>query len=251
MKYQLSLFTVFAGMLLSTLLQAQPPVQIEMGTVLNASGQPVSDGIMIYGAESLKKNVTYADIKGSPYLNDSFRVTLLYDKGNNLMGKVLTRLNIHSFQLHYLDKAGQELVIGPDAVQRIVYVHPMNEQITLQEFVTNVGYLNTKYNKQVFVQAFNSGNTRLLKYIHKELGTYDSLMGQFKRYMFVRREDYYIQKQSTVEPLRKLNKERVLAFTRHENELTALATQQQLDFKKEEDVAVLLNYLNSLVVKKM
>ena len=58
MKPLFSISVVLLISLLSNRLQAQPPVQIEMGTVTNASGQPVSDGVMIYGAESLKKNVT-------------------------------------------------------------------------------------------------------------------------------------------------------------------------------------------------
>lgn len=228
---------------------AQPPVQIEMGTVTNAAGQPVSDGVMIYGAESLKKNVTYADIKGSPYFNDSFRVSYLYDEKNNLIGAAKTRINFYTYQLHYLDKAGTELAIGPDVVKRVVYVDPNNDKVMLQEFVSNVQALNAKFEKPIFVQALNQGNYRLLKYLNKYVSTYDSMMGQFKRYMFVKREEFYLQKQSVVEPLRKLNKERVLAFTRHENELEQLAARLKLDFKKEEDVATMLKYLNEMVAK--
>lgn len=250
MKPLFSISVVLLISLLSNRLQAQPPVQIEMGTVTNASGQPVSDGVMIYGAESLKKNVTYADIKGSPYFNDSFRVSYLYDDKNNLIGAARTRINFYTYQLHYLDKAGNELAIGPDIVKRVVYVHPQNDAVVLQEFVSNVIALNAKFEKVIYVQAFNQGNYRLLKYMNKYVTTYDSLMGQFKRYMFAKREDYYLQKQTVVEPLRKLNKERVLAFTRHENELEQLAAKKQLDFKKEEDVAAMLEYLNAAVAKK-
>lgn len=242
--------SVLLTCLFSNQLLAQPPVQIEMGTVTNASGQPVSDGVMIYGAESLKKNVTLADIKGSPYVNDSFRVSYLYDDKNNLIGAARTRINFYTYQLHYLDKAGTELAIGPDVVKRVVYVHPQNDKEVLQEFVSNVQALNTKFEKVVYVQAINQGNYRLLKHISKQIGTYDSLMGQFKRYMFVKREEYYLQKQAVVEPLRKLNKERVLAFTRHESELEQLAAKKQLDFKKEEDIAAMLDYLNASVAKK-
>lgn len=232
-------------------LQAQPPVQIEMGTVINAAGAPVSDGVMIYGAESLKKNVTYADVKGSPFLHEDFRLSLLYDAGNRLMGKTRSKINFYNYQVHYLDASGAEMSAGPQVVKRVVYVDSADHSKIQEEFASNVEMLNRKYNKPVFVKVLNSGDVRLIKYIQKNLGTYDSLMGQFKRYMFLTREDYYLQKQQTIEPLRKLNRENMLPFIRHELALLNYAEKEKLDFRKEADVISLLNYLNSLRVKTM
>ncbi|MCU0333989.1 MAG: hypothetical protein MUF62_02940 [Chitinophagaceae bacterium] len=222
------------------LLLAQQPVRIEMGTVMNAAGQPVSDGAMVYGAESLKKNVTYNDVKGSPFFNDTFRISLLYDANNKLIGRALSRINFFNNQLHYRDQAGNELTLAPDAIRKVQYVDRFNESIVLEEYVSDITAINQKQGKPVYVQVLNSGDTRLLRFQSKYLSTYDSLMGQFKRYMFARRVDYYLQRQQSVEPLRKFSKERILAFTRQEEALTALATREKLDFKKEEDVARLL-----------
>lgn len=247
---RLFFYTVlFIGCLVTEFSYSQPPVTIEMGTVINAAGQPVSDGLMVYGAESLKKNVTYADVKGSPFLNDSFRISVVYDQNDKTIAVVKSKINFHNFNLHFINQNGQELVVGPDLVKRIQYVDPFDEKKVLQEFSSDVDAINQKFEKPVFVQIMNNGDTRLLKYAHRYLGTYDSLMGQFKRYMFITREDFYIQRQETVEPLRKLNRERILAFTRYERELSDYATQNKLDFRKENDVAAILNHLNTITKK--
>jgi hypothetical protein len=240
---------LFMGCLVSQFSYGQPPVTIEMGTVINAAGQPVSDGMMIYGAESLKKNVTYADVKGTPYLSDSFRISILYDQKDRVIARVKTRINFYNFNLHFVDQNGQELVVGPDLVKKVQYIDPYDEKKVLQEFSSDVDALNRKFEKPVFVQVMNNGDTRLLKYMHRYVGTYDSLMGQFKRYMFITREDFYMQRQETVEPLRKLNRERVLAFTRYERELSDFATQNKLDFRKENDVVAILDHLNTITKK--
>jgi hypothetical protein len=226
-------------------LYAQQPVRIEMGTVMNAAGQPVSDGVMVYGAESLKKNVTYADVKGSPFFNDTFRVSLLYDANNKLIGRALSRINFFTGQLHYRDQAGNELALAADAIRKVQYVDNFDETKVLEEYVSDITAINQRQGKPVYVQVLNSGEIRLLRHPSKYLTTYDSLMGQFKRYMFARRVDYYLQRQQSVEPLRKFTKERILAFTRHEEELTALAAREKLDFRKEEDVARLLQLFYS------
>jgi hypothetical protein len=239
----------FTGFLVSNFSYSQPPLTIEMGTVMNSAGQPVSDGLMIYGSESLKKNVTYADIKGSPFLNDSFRISVVYDQTGKAIARVKSKINFYSFNLHFINQNGQEMVVGPELAKKIQYVDPYDEKKVMQEFSSDVEALNQKFEKPVFVQVMNKGGTRLLKYMHRYVGTYDSLMNQFKRYMFITREDYYMQRQETVEPLRKLNKERILAFTRYERELSEFAMQNKLDFRRENDVAAILNHLNTIIKK--
>lgn len=248
LKQPLLMTRIFALLLLiaaPALLHAQQPVRIEMGTVMNAAGQPVSDGAMVYGAESLKKNVTYNDVKGSPFFNDTFRISLLYDANNKLIGRALSRINFFSGQLHYRDQAGNELTLAADAIRKVQYVDNFDENKVLEEYVSDITAINQRHGKPVYVQVLNSGETRLLRHPSKYLSTYDSLMGQFKRYMFARRVDYYLQRQQSVESLRKFTKERILAFTRQEEALTALATREKLDFRKEEDVARLLQLFYS------
>lgn len=237
------------GCLLQNIAIAQLPVTIEMSTVMNAAGNPVSDGLMVYGSESLKKNITYADIKGSPYLNDSFRMSILFDENKNVLARVKSRINFYNFNLHFINQHGQELVVGPELVRKIIYIDPYDEKKVIEEFSSEIEGINQKFKKPVFVQVMSKGDTRLLKFMHRYLGTYDSLMGQFKRYMFITREDYYLQRQETVEPLRKLNKERVLAFTRHERELADFADQNRLDFRKEDDLVAILNHLDKITIK--
>ncbi len=231
-------------------LVAQVPVQIEMGQAMNAAGSPISDGMMVYGSESLKKNITYADVKGSPFINDSFRISILFDDKNKVLAKLKSRINAYSQQLHYLDMEGREKAVNPDLVRRVQYVDPFNEKLVLQEFSASVNAINDRLKKLQYVQVMNSGETRLIKHITKYVTTYDSMMGLVKRYMFAKREDYYLQRQQTVEPLRKLNKERILAFTRYEKELTEVADKEKLDFRKEEDVAILLTRLGQMTDKK-
>ena len=167
-----------------------------------------------------------------------------------MLAKLKSRINAYSQQLHYLDMEGREKAVNPDLVRRVQYVDPFNEKLVLQEFSATVNAINDRLKKLQYVQVMNPGETRLIKHITKYVTTYDSMMGLVKRYMFAKREDYYLQRQQTVEPLRKLNKERILAFTRYEKELTEIADKEKLDFRKEEDVAILLTRLGQMTDKK-
>jgi hypothetical protein len=240
-----------AGFFCNATTHAQTPVTLEMGTIMNASGNAVSDGLVVYGAESLKKNITLSDIKGSPYLyNDSCRVSVLYDGNGKILAKLRTRINFYSHELHFLDLNGKEMILPAHVVKRIQYVDPFHESAVLQDYQSDIEWLNDKYSKTIYAQVLNEGPVRLLKYSRKILGTYDSLVGTAKRYMFIKQEDYYLQNKKTVERITKLTKERVLAFTRHETELQAFADQQQLSFKKEGDVITILNQLNEILRKE-
>ena len=218
-------------------------VRIEMGTVMNAAGQPVSDGMMVYGAESLKKNITYADVKGSPFLDD-FRWARMYDANKNLLGVAQAKINFYTSYVHYLNMANAELAIGPDVVRHIEFFNPENKTEVTDAYTSLIDDVNQKLNKPFFVRVFNDGNIKLLKLQQKSIGTYDSLMGNFKRYMFTTRTEYYLQRQQTIEALRKLSKERVHAFMRSERDVEAFVKANNIDYRKEEDLVKLIDYYN-------
>lgn len=238
-----SLF-IFIALLLSLGGMAQP-VRIEMGTVMNAAGQPISDGLMVYGSENLQKQISYSDVKGSPFMDTAFRWVKVYDAQNKLMATVQGKINFYNFNLHYLNENGAELAVSPVDAKRLEFIDPYDTGKILAEYYSGQPAINQVQKGPVFVSVLNRGEYQLMKFSSKYLTTYDSLMGNFKRYMFSQRTEYYLVKNNAAEGMRKLSKERVLAFTRNEQELQEFAKKNKLDFKKEEDVVQMLNYLNS------
>jgi hypothetical protein len=76
--------------------------------------------------------------------------------------------------------------------------------------------------------------------------TGDSLMGAYKRYYFSEQVSYYLNNKSGGNThFRKLNKNNVIESLKMEDSEKTWIKQNDINFKKEEDVIRFLNYYNS------
>ncbi len=96
-----------------------------------------------------------------------------------------------------------------------------------------------------FVQLMNPGKYQLLKYAKRRVGTADSLFGTQKRYFFKDELTYFIRAGEKVEKLKRLNEEFILSLIPLASNHKLWIRENNINFKKEEDVIRFLNYFNS------
>ena len=97
-----------------------------------------------------------------------------------------------------------------------------------------------------FVQVMNLGKCQLLKYTSRRVyPAEDSLFGTQKRYIFRDVKFYFIKTGDKVEKIKKLNTEYFLALVPEASLYKEWINQNNLSFKKEEDLLFFLNYYNS------
>lgn len=219
---------------------------IEFPVVQNNAGSPITDGVMIYGASSLNKKLTYEDVKGSPFNHSEFKPSIFYGEQSKVLGKVLSRINLFDQTVQYLDAQGAIKSLSCKVVRRVDYVNEENVQEIYTSFRADIYEINAREKKEVFVQMLNQGNIILIKHWNLQLTQYDSLFGTFKKFAFKNSPDYYVYKKGAVDFIRKLGAERILVNTGKVKELNEYIKKHQLNMKKEDDVVRLLNYYHSL-----
>lgn len=224
-------------------------VTMQSGGAINAAGNQVVDGLVVYGSEGLAKTLKYADIKGSPFLDDQFHNALIYNQQGALIGKVKARLNLYSQELHFINKKGIELAADNNEMNRVVFLDDFDENKTVAVYRNDFGMINGFFGKKVFAKLLSdeNGAMKLLKTKVLKIGTYDSAAGTRKGYTFRPEEDYHYYLSGRFEHSRRLSKEKLLSFSKFENELNDYAKKENLDFRKEQDVIKLVDYYNAVL----
>jgi hypothetical protein len=241
------LFTVLIAALFSLTSSLSAQVTIET----NAKD---ATSMVVYGSSDLKKTFTYGQLKGSAFWKEEWQMATLIDKENKTINKTKIRLNLFTNEIHFLSKAGKELVVVPGLVRKVV-VHKSDESNDILAVFENemdqIVENNTEAENSSYVQVMNFGDIQLLKHTRKKIATADSLFGTQKRYYFSDQVMYYVNdKYGKTERLKKLNQDNLTdvlpMFSRHKNWITS----NKINFKKEEDVVRFLDYYNAFAKDK-
>ena len=95
----------------------------------------------------------------------------------------------------------------------------------------------------------NTGRYELLKYTKKEIGSADSAMN-YKRYYFSETTHYFLKDMEKVERIKKLDDNNILPYLPQSNTLSKWIKTNRIDFRKEKDVILFLNYYNATIPNK-
>jgi hypothetical protein len=227
------------------------PAQVLIETANNAR-EP--GDLIVYGSADLQKKLTYANVKGSPFWNNDWKMATLIDKDNKTINKAKVRLNLYSNEVHFLNTAGKELVVVPGLVRKVVIHKDDQSEDVLAVFENEIEQIvefNIQAENSSYVQILNFGDIQLLKHTRKTIGSADSLFGTMKRYYFSEQVMYYVNdKYGKMQRLNKLNQNNLMdvlpMFNRHANWIAA----NKINFKKEEDVVRFLDYYNAYAKEK-
>ncbi len=209
--------------------------------------------LIVYNSQQLNNRIPYEKIKGIAYWRNDYMPALLYAPGNKLYGTFMSKINLATREVEYMNKNGQVLSAYPDELVKVVFIDPKDSTKIISIFRNDLPDINLHYikrNKRYYAQELNQGPVKLLKVSEREVRTGDSMLRTLKSYYFVDVDDYFIQNTNRIEKLKKLNKDEVMKFLPQPPAIEGWIRDNNISFKKEEDVLRLLEYYNQATVKK-
>jgi hypothetical protein len=169
----------------------------------------------------------------------------IYSIDGKPYGPCPLKLNIATNEVNFLNSNGEELTAQPGIIKKIIF-HPPDSPTTAMTIFRNdfdIVNLHDKY-KDWYVQELNQGDIQLLKLSKKDLNESDSLFGTRKKYSFRLEVIYFIKRDNKIHTLRKLSSKEILPVFRLNNDDKKWAIINKINFTKEKDVLVLLDYLH-------
>lgn len=226
----------------------QTTAQVRMEVV--PSGVPSMNNYIFYGTADLSNKIPYERIKGSPYWVDQFLLATLYDHQNRKYGEVMVRINLLTHRVNFINTAGEEFDASPEDVGKVVFADKKNNKVitVFRNDLKEVQVLSKK--RDNYVQEMNQGVMMLLKLAKKEVQAKDSLFRTMKSFLFTTQNQFFIKRGELIRPIKRLNKENLLAHLPATAEDEKWAVQNGINFSSEEDVIRFLNYINERLAKK-
>ncbi len=222
---------------------------VAQGT-LDSSPVSTTNEAHIFGKNNFgsAQRIPYERISGSPFWKADFQMATIIDHNNQIVGKSFSKLNLYSNELYFITPKGELRVAAPGKVRKLVFYKGKDTTSeVVAVFETNPSFITEKNpNEDVYVQVLNNGDIQLLKHIQILLMTGDSLMGTYKRYYFSEQVNYYLNSKSGKNShFRKLSRNNILETLNTEDSVRTWIKQNDINFKKEDDVIRFLNYYNS------
>ncbi|HVG16762.1 MAG TPA: hypothetical protein VM935_17450 [Chitinophagaceae bacterium] len=193
---------------------------------------------VVFNSNGSLIGIKYSDISGSPFWKNEFISASLY-KDHVKRGTVPVKLNFLTGEV-YFQNGKDELVLDEQDINRIVFAENLDSTV----FIRNVPNLFLNYKKlDAFVQVVNTGKYQLLKYTRKELATADSGLNA-RKYFFQENHHYFLKSLHKVERIKKQQNQNLLSYLPGSNAHREWINKNHLDFSKEEDIVLYLEYYN-------
>ena len=235
---------VFIGELLSAQTVQRDPVFHEITNFKDALFPQRSSAIDIPDPEQRLQNVSipYDQITGSPFWKDSIQSARLYGNAGTF-GVYPVRINFATNEI-YFTKGAEELVLTDKLVTRVVVKLALDSAV----FICQVPNLMLN-NKPIdaFGQVLTSGKYQLLKYVKRVVVSVETPSRTAKTYHFADEIFYFLKSQNKVEYIKKLNKENVLFFLPGSSDFQTWLKENDINFKKEDDIIRFLNHYNQSI----
>ena len=217
---------------------------------LDSSPVSTTHEARIFGNNSLGSTqlISYDRINGSPFWKPDFQMATIIDYNNQVVGKSFSKLNLYSNELYFITPKGELRVAAPGKVHKLIFYKGKDTTSgVVAVFENNPSFITEKKeNEDAYVQVLNNGDVQLLKRNQILLMSGDSLMGTYKRYYFLEQVSYYLNiKSGKNTNFRKLNRNNIVETLSMDDSLKTWIKQNDINFKKEEDVIRFLNYYNS------
>ena len=133
-------------------------------------------------------------------------------------------------------------------IKKIIFYKNNDTSSIDRTYISDISLMeaNNEYGNP-FMQVMNNGKYALLKRTMKDVNSADSLFGTQKRYYFATTEKFYMLSGQKIEPLNKLSKDPVTFRLPDASKCNEWLQQNKINFKKEKDVILFLNYYNSII----
>ena len=218
-----------------------------LGEIMNladAKFTKVVEGFHIDGLD-LNTRIPFENIRGSRFWKDEWELASIYSNDRRI-SIVRCRMNLATQEVHFLLNDKEVAASNSNYITSVLFHKGSNPSIVTAAFVRDIPDLF--FNKKKvdgFLQVMNFGEYQLLKYTKRIVDNADSLFGTQKRYFFKDELYYFVMVNDKVEKVKRLNEEYILSLIPSASNHKLWIKENNLNFKKEEDVIRFLNYYNS------
>jgi hypothetical protein len=215
----------------------------EMSSFKSANMTLNIDPFGVVDRDGTMLGMRYADISGSPFLYEDWRMANIFDINNKKIAQVKVKYNTNTDQIHFLDDKEKELVADKAIISKVEMLTNLEHNETAVSF--EKGFTDTKntLTSYQFVQVLNEGSIQLLKHFSNQILQKDSLFGTMKINKFSPNASYYLKTGNNTISLRKLDLEE-LSILLPNKELVLNFTKSKKKIKSEKDFVDLLNFYN-------
>ena len=214
-------------------------------TILNAEGHIPDDDMVKYNLSGVEIPVDH--VTGNPFNSDSFQLALL--QGMRLDDKWLCPAKIHevSGEVYFQNSKGEVRSLDKGFIQKIIFYKGSDTSAKEKTYISEGSLLieNNQYGNP-FMEVMNNGKYALLKRTIKDVRSADSMFGTQKRFYYSSTVKYYLLSGQKIEPLKRLTKESITFNLPGASQADKWIAEHKINFKKENDIILFLNYYNSL-----
>ena len=182
-----------------------------------------------------------SDVKGSPFLQDSWQKVYLYLNGGGKVFVEKMKLNGYTGEVHYIDDKGAELATLEGSITTIDLLNPKD---TTQVIRTYQAYADpNKKNQILFYELHNKGAFQIVSRLEKFIFTenYDPLKGKTEQYFKVNTV-YGIATKGILSPIAEISYASVT--NAHPALLQKAASAKKIKLRSINDVVLFLKELN-------
>jgi hypothetical protein len=193
--------------------------------------------------EGTMRGMRYAEISGTPFLDEEWKEATIYDVQMKKIGMAKVRYNINSDQIHFLDLKDQELVADKSIIGKVTIQQKDNAAVI--ETTLMKGLIDNKktLKQEQFVSILNEGSIQLLKQYFSPVVQKDSLFGTIKINKFSPYSIYYIKSQNSIVALGQLDLSEISNLLPNKPLLIAYQKKKR-KIKSENDFIGLLKFYN-------
>jgi len=190
-------------------------------------------------------SVDYSDIKGSPFWKEEWGAAAIVLQDGRAVQVDKVRLNFYTNDVHYRVGNGPELVAKTGSVKEIAFLNnnDLTKPVAYFESFRDVKSAHNA-NQAPFCQVLNQGNVQLLKLVSVNLDKKFDFAGGKMQSNFYSNTEYYLLRDSIFFPLKKINKENILAFVIPDADAQSWLATSKNKLNSEKDVVDFLAYYN-------
>lgn len=188
-----------------------------------------------------KTGTSLTDVKGSPFLQDSWQKAYLYLNGGGKVYVEKMKLNGYTGELHYIDEKGAELAPVEGSVTSVAL---LNAKDTTQVVRIYEAFADpSKKNQMLFYEVHNKGTFQIVSRLEKFVFTenYDPLKGKTEQYFKVNTL-YGIATKGILAPITEISYASVI--NAHPSLLQKAASVKKAKLRSINDVVLFLKEIN-------
>jgi hypothetical protein len=187
----------------------------------------------------------YADISGSAYFFPGFKFSSLELSDGRKYMDIKAKLNLVEHEVEFISANSKEGYIGKGLVSIISFNDTVRQQVKKYTFQTGFPGIDNQTSIH-FYQVLCNGKVTLLKSLNKSMEERNNELSGEKSKEFVTRENWYVFQNGTMKRVKKDQSFFTTVFSDKTDPFLGYVNERKVNFKNEEQVIKMIDYLNSL-----